>query len=275
MPDESGAFWRELVRIVGVTLRSARMTDVRDCPTRAGTRHYWPWLVALAAASAAPSLMGCDAAPGGIVAEPRQPVLPSFANPDPSSVALLRPAAPLHPASQEPMSSRSVPLLAKSTPLSEQALAVHIALAWHAVVGQPVQRETLAVLWAHSALETGRGQKMIGFNFAGLKGQSPNGDGRPLWTWELSDRGMTRVRRTFRVYPDARAGALDYVQLLTTKYGRARRAAERGSPSDFVTSLATSDYFTHDTEQYTQSMTSLTLEYLKKNPAPTASRTTL
>jgi flagellum-specific peptidoglycan hydrolase FlgJ len=166
-------------------------------------------------------------------------------------------------------------LLAKRTPLSEQAVAAHLASAWQAVVGQPVQRETLAVLWAHSALETGRGQKMIGFNFAGLKGQAPNGNGRPLWTWEQGSEGLERVLRTFRVYPDAREGAHDYIHLLTTRYRRARRAAERGSPTDFVAALAASDYFTHDMDDYSRSITSLTLEYLKKNPEPTASTSSI
>ncbi len=159
-------------------------------------------------------------------------------------------------------------LFAVPTPLSEEQVAGQLAAAWQLVVGEPVQRETLAVLWAHAALETGRGQKMLGYNFAGLKGQAPNGGGRLLWTWEESSRGMQRVRRTFRVYSSAEQGARDYVELLSTRHRRARRAAERGSPTDFVAALAESDYFTHDVEEYTRSVTSLMFEYLKKNPEP-------
>ncbi len=197
------------------------------------------------------------------------------ANPHATSAAMLEPSTPAVPASpalEVPMPGQ---LLAKRTPLSEESVASHIASAWQAVVGQPVQPQTLAVLWAHAALETGRGQKMIGFNFAGLKGQAPTGDGRLLWTWEQSNEGRQRVLRTFRVYPSARAGAYDYVQLLTTRYSRARRAAERGSPSDFVTALAESDYFTHDTDEYTRSLTSLTFEYLKRNSEPRASASSI
>jgi flagellum-specific peptidoglycan hydrolase FlgJ len=168
------------------------------------------------------------------------------------------------------------PLYAKRTPLSEQAVAAYLAQAWQAVIGEPIQHGTLAVLWAHSALETGRGEKMLGFNFAGLKGQAPNGDGRPLLTWEHGADGPKRVRRTFRVYRSAEQGARDYIELLKNKYSRARRAAERGSPVDFVSGLAENDYFTHDAEQYTRSVTLLTLEYLKKHPeAPDSSESSV
>jgi flagellum-specific peptidoglycan hydrolase FlgJ len=77
-----------------------------------------------------------------------------------------------------------------------------------------------------------------------------------------------RVRRTFRVYASAEDGAHDYVLLLAKRHRRARRAAERGSPIDFVTALADGDYFTHDSEQYRRSVSSLTLEYLRENPEP-------
>jgi hypothetical protein len=187
---------------------------------------------------------------------------PAAIVPPPSAApAVLLPAPAAKPKDPET-------LFAVPTPLSEQQLAVHLAAAWSTVVGEPAGRETLAVLWAHSALETGRGQKMLGHNFAGLKGHAQEGGGRLIWTWDESSRGLERVRRTFRVYPSAEQGARDYVELLTSRHRRARRAAERGSPQDFVAALAESDYFTHDVEQYTRSVTSLMLEYLKKNPEP-------
>jgi len=151
----------------------------------------------------------------------------------------------------------------KRTPLSGEAAAHYLSEAWSALHHSAIGRETLAVLWAHWALETGRGERMTGYNFAGIKGRTPSGGSHRLWTWEKNDSSSEWVQRTFRAYDNPEAGARDYLRLLRGKYPRAIRAARRGSPIDFVSALNEGGYFTEEPEAYLRAISSLTREFLQ------------
>jgi hypothetical protein len=145
------------------------------------------------------------------------------------------------------------------TPLEENEAAEHLARAWRAVLDRPARETTVAVLWAHWAHETARGQRMHGFNFGGIKGRGPAGASVVVWTREGARPGEL-VRRTFRAYDTAREGAYDYVALLRTRYPKAFRAARYGRVDEFVAALQAGGYFTADGSAYLRALTMLSGE---------------
>ena len=163
------------------------------------------------------------------------------------------------------------PDLRVRTPLTREVAAEHLAAAWQTVVGAPITPQTLAVLCGHWALETGRGERMVGYNFGGLKGRGPDGSSHRLWTRESGPEGTERVLRHFRAYENAEEGALDYVRLLKDRYPRAARAAERGSVIDFADALAERGYFTDDPETYRRALVSLWREFWREEMASRSS----
>jgi flagellum-specific peptidoglycan hydrolase FlgJ len=149
--------------------------------------------------------------------------------------------------------------LAPNTPMAEGDAALHLARAWHQVFSARPSEQTLAVLWAHWAHETARGQRMHAYNFAGIKGRGPTGASVVVWTREGA-APSDLVKRTFRAYRSAGEGARDYVRLLATRYPQALRAARDGNAYGFVSALDTGGYFTADTRAYLRAVTSLSSE---------------
>lgn len=163
------------------------------------------------------------------------------------------------PIESDPSSERLV------TTLEPDAAAWFLSEAWSRETGELLSAEGLAILWAHWAFETGRGHQMLGNNFAGIKGESPEGNSVMLWTRERHETGMRRVRRRFRTYSTARAGARDYVSLLAGRYPAAFRAVRRGHVNDFVTALEQGHYFTDDPGVYLRAMRSLWFEFIEES----------
>jgi hypothetical protein len=149
------------------------------------------------------------------------------------------------------------------TALAPETAERVLAQAWSEETGTVLDPAGLAILWAHWALETGRGARMVGHNFAGLKGAGPTGGTVPLWTRERRENETVRVRRHFRAYLSPEDGARDYVALLRTRYPEAFRAAIRGHVNDFVTGLWNGGYFTDDPSVYLRAMRSLWSEFLE------------
>jgi flagellum-specific peptidoglycan hydrolase FlgJ len=204
---------------------------------------------------------------------PSEPPAPKSTGHSEATAETVKPAAS-RPAEDPALDAKSTELVAaeaddpdldwpKRTPLTGEAAAHYLSEAWTALHHTAIERETLAVLWAHWALETGRGERMTGYNFAGIKGRAPRGGSHRLWTWEKNDSSSEWVQRTFRAYDNPEAGARDYLRLLKGKYPRAIRAARRGSPIDFVSALNEGGYFTEEPEAYLRAISSLTREFLQ------------
>jgi hypothetical protein len=143
------------------------------------------------------------------------------------------------------------------TPLSGGQAAQALREAWVHVVGEEPRAETLAIVTAQWAHETGRGASMLNFNFGGIKGRSPSGLGAAYLTregWGASER---RLVDTFRAYTTAGEGARDYVSLLKRRYPDAVEAAREGDPGGFVRALKERGYFTGNEAAYTRSVTAL------------------
>jgi hypothetical protein len=142
---------------------------------------------------------------------------------------------------------------------TEQASAL-IAGAFEQVTGEKPSTETVAVMTAQWAHETGRGASMFNYNFAGIKGTGPSGltvAQRTREGWGASERTITD---NFRAYRTAEEGALDYVKLLSTRFPRAFEAAKTGDPAATVRALKQERYFTGDEVAYTRSVTRIARE---------------
>jgi hypothetical protein len=177
-----------------------------------------------------------------------------------SSVSIARPLE-----RTEPRRAPAVPL----TPLGEEAAARYLARAWHDVLGKPPSEAGLSTLWAHWAHETGRGARMMGYNFAGLKGHRTRGGAR-VWTREATGSEKKLVRRSFRVYESPEQGAHDYVTLLLERYRGALSAARQGRTADFVAVLAARGYYTEHVDVYQRALALLARECAERSLAQRA-----
>lgn len=129
--------------------------------------------------------------------------------------------------------------------------------AWQAVHGEAPNDETVSLLTAQWAHETGRGASMFNYNFGGIKGSGPSG----LSVAQRTREGHGATERTivdnFRAYTTAEEGATDYVRLLAKRFPEATEAARTGDPGAFVHALKTRGYFTGDEGAYTRSVATL------------------
>ncbi|HEX9619620.1 MAG TPA: glucosaminidase domain-containing protein [Polyangiaceae bacterium] len=134
------------------------------------------------------------------------------------------------------------------TPMTGKVAEALLGAAYRSERGSAPREETLDLLWAQWALETGHGRSMHGYNFGGLKGRA---DGSAvLKTRERVGASVVEIRDGFRTYRSADAGARDYVRTLAERFPSALSAAERGDGAGFVTALADARYFTARRETY-------------------------
>lgn len=159
--------------------------------------------------------------------------------------------------------------------------------------------ESVCVLLAHWALETGRGKKCIAYNLGNIKA-SPLKDHCYFQTWErlglatadayasrssakepceITNRMPTYALVSFRpfhpacrflAYEALDAGVRDYVAILKIRFSKAWPAVLSGDPVNFVTELYNHRYFTGDPAIYTRSVVSLWHEYIDKFQEPEA-----
>ncbi len=139
---------------------------------------------------------------------------------------------------------------------TEQASSL-IAGALEQVTGEKPKPETVAILTAQWAHETGHGASMFNYNFAGIKGTGPSGLSVVQRTREGSGANERTITDSFRAYRTADEGARDYVSLLQSRFPGALEAARQGDPAATVHALKQAGYFTGDEGAYTRSVTEL------------------
>ncbi|HEV8551660.1 MAG TPA: glucosaminidase domain-containing protein [Polyangiaceae bacterium] len=169
--------------------------------------------------------------------------------------------AAARPTGEAQQSDRPGVVAAVRTPITAEQASSLIAGALERRTGQPPSQETVAILTAQWAHETGRGTSMYNYNFAGIKGSSPAG----LSVMQRTKEGYGSTERTitdsFRAYRTAEDGADDYVALLERRFPAALDAAKAGDPAGTVRALKHAGYFTGDEVAYTRSVTSLANEF--------------
>ena len=143
------------------------------------------------------------------------------------------------------------------TPLSGTQAASALQSAYCRLFGEPPTNDTLSVLVAQWAHETGGGASMLNYNFGVLKGVSPAGLSTAYTTHEGSGASTQKVVAHFRAYETAADGATDYLRLLSQRFPSALDAAHRGDAPGFVHALKKSGYFTDSESSYTHSVCAL------------------
>lgn len=157
------------------------------------------------------------------------------------------------------------------TPLGGGEAREHLHDAWVKVTGREPPRGAVELLWAQWAHETGRGSRMMAFNFGGLKGCSPSGATASYATREGFGPSERRLVDRFRAYATPAEGAEDYVRTLATRYRDAFDAASRADAAGFVHALRHAGYFTDREQDYARSVAALAREAASLDVAPTPS----
>ncbi len=138
----------------------------------------------------------------------------------------------------------------KSTPVSRGELRASIARAFEKVRGHVASEATLDILTAQASLETANGSKMNNFNFAGIKGHGPTGATAKYKTFEVIDGKQIHIVDGFRAYDSLEQGAVDYVNVLGARFGKALGRAELGDVTGFAHELKASGYYTASEDSY-------------------------
>jgi hypothetical protein len=145
-----------------------------------------------------------------------------------------------------------------ATHMSANEARAALADGWQAVFGERPNADTLDILTAQWALETGHGRSMMNYNFGGIKGAGPSGLTVAYRTREGYGENERVIVDRFRAYASPSEGATDYVGLLKRRYGAALDCARAGDTRGFVHALASRGYFTASEATYATAIERIT-----------------
>ncbi|MBK9496873.1 MAG: peptidoglycan-binding protein [Xanthomonadales bacterium] len=143
-----------------------------------------------------------------------------------------------------------------------------LSISWVALFGEHPSPESICVLLAQWALETGRGNSMWNYNLGNVKSHQKDGDwcffrcnevinGKVVW-FEPDHPACC-----FRAYPTLQQGADAYMHELHGRFAKAWPAVISGNPTEFSKRLKASKYYTADEGKYTSTLVSLYREFLR------------
>lgn len=154
--------------------------------------------------------------------------------------------------------------------ISEGEAAYALREGWKKLHGEYPSNDSLALLWAQWALETGRGKAIHCYNFGNIKRSGDEDycmyrcneiiNGKTLWF------DPPHKQTWFRAYPSAVEGAYDYIRFLSqrSRYQKAWAAIQKGNPALFAHELKVAGYYTANEAQYTKGVMSLSNEFKQK-----------
>lgn len=158
----------------------------------------------------------------------------------------------------------------KLTAVSTYEAIAAIGRAYEVVMARKPSVETLAILVAQTALETGMWKYMHHYNFGNIRGTYKNKfvsfrAGEIIGGKEvILEPG---ANNKFRAYPDALAGAVDFVRFLAldttpnndrpNRYAKAWAAAEAGDLEAYNHELHKAGYYTASESRYLKTMSQL------------------
>jgi hypothetical protein len=156
--------------------------------------------------------------------------------------------------------------------VSEKDMATALRNAYKLVFNKYCSNETLSILMAHVALETGRFTKqLICFNIGNIKRSS-----KQFWTMYrcseiLDDKEIffdpPHPQTHFRAYKSLEEAAKSYILfLLKDRYEMSLDSLMAGKPKEYAHNLKINGYYTGNEAKYTAGVVSLSKEYLKKIP---------
>lgn len=160
---------------------------------------------------------------------------------------------PTDPAPPIPAPERLTNVLTVTTPAD---VAAGLVQAWRDVFGKAPAKQSLLVVIAQSAFETGWWAKIHCWNFGNAK--SREGDGHDYTYFPCTEYVNGKVQWfypdnptcRFRAFKTMRLGLIDYLVLLHNRFNKAWPAVEEGDPTKFVHMLKQQGYFTDIESHY-------------------------
>lgn len=163
------------------------------------------------------------------------------------------------------------------TPFSQQLGGFYLREGFKLLTSKYPSDQTLACLFAQTALETGRFKKIQNNNFGNIKKLFINDDLFTMFATgeNLFDKKLNRtvykwfepphIQTCFRHYDDPACGASDYLALLgkRKRYLNAWNQALAGNAEAFSRELFKAGYYTANVEVYTKAIVSISKEFLK------------
>ncbi len=163
---------------------------------------------------------------------------------------------------------------ATKTPVTAVQMFEALRAAWQQMFGEHPRRQSLLVLTAQWAIETGHGRSMWNYNPGNVKSDRTAGDWCFYACWEILDGKKKWFYPDspyccFRAYPNLTEGTVDYLRELKTRYSRAWYEVIAGSPDAFVRALKAQFYFTGDVDAYAKTVVSLYRQFDASFPKET------
>lgn len=161
------------------------------------------------------------------------------------------------------------------TPLTEAQATYYLREAWYALYGLYPSLDSLAILWAQTALETGRWKLLRCNNWGNIKKNT-----RYSKHWTSYDAGEFLNGKHQMFYPyhpqtffaawtSAIEGASGYLEFLSKRkrYSNAWIELIKGDPVAYCRELKAGGYFTAPLDKYTALVVRLCNEFKKKSDA--------
>ena len=160
-----------------------------------------------------------------------------------------------------------------------EAEAVHaLREAWHKIYGQYPNDNSLGVLFAKSALETGRWRLIHCYNFGNIKKKrktaTSQDDGHYFTMFRCGEvlNGKhimfepPHIQTHFRAYKSAQEGAEDYIRFVSQskRYAKAWQKVLEGDPKGYAHELKVAGYYTANETTYTAGVVKLFEEFLRR-----------
>ncbi len=151
------------------------------------------------------------------------------------------------------------------TPIGYDEARNWLAWAYSAETAFIPPATALAMLLAHSALETAEWAKMRGWNFGNV---TAFGHDRPYYVLhgitEYVDGKPVVVDMLFRWYPSSSLGAWDFVHVLRTRFPGAWALLESRDPKAYAFSLAEAKYYTGSRDKYAEGLAKWYAEFERR-----------
>lgn len=161
------------------------------------------------------------------------------------------------------------------TPLTESEAAYNLREGFKLVTGEYPSVNSLAILWAHTALETSlpgkRFGRILNNNWGNIKKTKDHDYCMYACSEIINGKNINFVpphpETHFNAYPDAVTGAKEYIEFISkrVRYQPAWQELLAGNPTKYCAELKKGGYFTADLIGYTNTLTKLTNEFKKKS----------
>jgi hypothetical protein len=159
---------------------------------------------------------------------------------------------------------------AVDTRLSESELTYALKEGWKLNFNQQPNIDSLAILWSQVCLETARGSKCKNFNFGNIKKTKDHKycmfrcneviNGKIEWF------DPPHPQTHFNAYDNSVLGAQEYINFISKRerYKLAWEQLLKGDPVRYCMELKKAGYFTADLVHYTKGVSSLFMEFKKR-----------